>query len=105
MSFVITGAKAACLQLGLELLHLLLEALNSLSPLAAGIAEVEGGLAGEGVDGAISAQDPQLAGALATKACGAQGHPRAVVLLDVVPLQGRFPLAPLHPCMDGICCV
>ena len=63
------------LQLGLELLHLLLQVLNSLRPLAASGADIHGGLAGEGVAGAGTPQHPNLAGALPAQARGAEGYP------------------------------
>ena len=63
------------LQLGLELLHLLLQVLNSLRPLAASTADIHGGLAGEGVDGAGAPQHPNLAGTLPAEPSGAEGDP------------------------------
>ena len=74
------------LKLSLQVFNLILEAVQCLSALSPSIAEVHGGLAGQGIDGAGPAQDPNLAGALPAEACGAEGHSCTLLLLDIEPL-------------------
>lgn len=83
------------LQLGLELLNLVLESFHSLSALAACSAQVHGSLTAEGVYGAGPAQHPNLASALPTETRGAHGDAETLLLQNVVPLKGRLPVPTL----------
>ena len=90
------------LQLGLQILSLLLQSLNCMCPLASSAVQVHGDLAGQWVYGTSPAQHSNLAGALPTQPSWAQGDPSGLLLLNIAPLKGCLPAAALQPCMTDV---